>query len=58
MDRVPLTIPHDSQLDKVEVQVRETIRRMADSVSTNPDNAQYWADYAMVLDIHDFTSES
>ena len=58
MDRVPLTIPHDSQLDKVEVQVRETIRRMADSVSTNPDNAQYWADYAMVLDIHDFTSEA
>ena len=34
MDRVPLTIPHDSQLDKVEVQVRETIKRMADEIRT------------------------
>jgi|TARA_B110000263_G_scaffold70782_1_gene61707 tetratricopeptide (TPR) repeat protein len=56
-DQASVTIPDDSQLEKVEVQVRETIRRMADSVLTNPNDAQYWADYAMLLDIHDFTAE-
>ena len=58
MGQAQVIIPDDRQLDKVEVQVRETIRRMADSVFTKPNGAQYWADYAMVLDIHDFTSEA
>ena len=58
MDKEPLTIPDNSQLDKVELQVRETIIRMADSVFTNPNDSQLWADYAMTLDIHDFTLEA
>ena len=54
----PLTIPENNQLDKVEVQVRETIKKMSDLILKNPNDVQRWANYAMTLDVHDFTLEA